>query len=200
MERPRHSTSHLPPFIRTSTTRDISKSLVSSPLHMQLYSRYTDFVQQPAKFAIHPNLRPRDISETLTTSPLDIQLRPKYTNPVAQPDKFAVTHIATEEVTGMEERTQAGRGQPSEDRKARKAARRRRYRAIRKASRIENRFCLLGVIQATIQRHLQAVPLRAGCTSFESGTRTSRDMCSWLAKLQHGSKPNAMGYKTVVSN
>ena len=163
--------------------RDITKSLITPPLSMRLSSEYTDRIEQPAKSTIHPNLHPRNISETLKTSPLSMQLSSQYTDPIKQTAKVAATHVAQGELIGVEELTQAARRQSSDERKARKAARRRRYRARRKASRMKIRVGLLGVLQATIQRHLPAVLLRVGGTLSQSGTSIISNMSSWFPKL-----------------
>ena len=55
------------------------------------------------------------------------QISSRNADPVEQSVNFAATHVAHEEVIGVEEPTQAARGQPSEGRKARNAPRRRRY-------------------------------------------------------------------------
>ena len=149
---------------------------------------------------IHPNLHPRDISKLLTTPPLSIRLSSESTDPVKQTAKVAATHVAQGKITGVEELTQAPRGQTSDEQKARKAARRWRYRARRKASRMKNRVGLLGVLQATIQRHLPAILLRGGGTLFQSGTRMIRNMSGWFPKLRYCTNQKALRCKTMVSN
>ena len=91
---------------------------------------------------------------------------------------------------------------PIEERKARNAARQRRWRAKRKASvtkpHLKKRVGFLDVLQATIQRRLPAVLLRAGCTLSQSGARMMRNMSSWLPKLRQHNKPRASRSKTIT--
>ena len=94
---------------------------------------------------------------------------------------------------------------PVEERKARNAARQRRWRAKRKASRtkpqLKKRVGLLNVLQASIQRRLPTVLLRAGYTLSQSGTSMIRNLSSWLPKLrQHPNKPRASRAKIITSN
>ena len=179
---------------------DIPNTLAISPPNMQIPPVYTDTVELPTEFAIHPNLHPHDISKTLITSPLSMQVTSNDSDPVGQPPEFSATPVAHGEVIKVEEPTQAAHGQPLEKRKARNAARQRRYRARRKASLIKKRVGLLGVLRATIQRRVPAVLLRAGCTLSQSGKRMIRDMCSWLPKLRHRNKQKALRSKTIISN